>query len=127
MSKDIRAINEAYTKATTRLNEEAGRDNTPDLSQIYSRYKPSRLIEVWHPTYLNEEDTEPTSILYVFYYDQEDGGDRDTPPVAASLDLLGSFDSDGNYVDVSEEDASEAEGKAWSETESEDAEDCSYC
>lgn len=126
MRKDIKAINEAYLKATSFINEEVQR-RTPNLDQIYKGYPHDRLIEVWHPSYLDVEDenAEPVDVLYVFLYEPSDAGDYDTPPTSESLELLGSFYND-EYVDINETDVEDATAKAHQELATGEDEEGSY-
>ena len=126
MRKDIKAINEAYLKATSFINEEV-QSRTPNLDQIYNRYPHDRLIEVSHPSYLDVEDenAEPVDVLFVFLYEPGDAGDYDTPPTSESLEFLGSFYND-EYVDINEDDVYEATAKAQQEIATGEDEEGSY-
>jgi len=117
MRKDIQAINEAYQRATS----------TPDLKQIFKGYPHDRLIEVWHPSYLDvdDESAEPVDVLYVFLYTPESKGDYDTPTDPSSLRFLGSFYND-EYVDINEDDVYEATAKAQQEIATGEDEEGSY-
>lgn len=126
MRKDIKAINEAYLKATSFINEQVQR-YTPNLDQIYRGYPHDRLIEVSHPSYLDVEDenAEPVDVLFVFLYEPGDAGDYDTPPTSDSLEFLGSFYND-EYVDINEDDVYEATAKAQQEIAAGEDEEGSY-
>jgi hypothetical protein len=115
MRKDIKALNEAYLKATSSINEQV-EGRVPNLDQIYRGYSHDRLIEVTHPSYLDVEDenAEPVDVLFVFLYEPGDAGDYDTPPTSESLEFLGSFYND-EYVDINEDDVYEATAKAQQE------------
>jgi hypothetical protein len=115
MRKDIKALNEAYLKATSSINEEV-QSRTPNLDQIYNRYPHDKLIEVSHPSYLDVEDenAEPVDVLYVFLYTPASPGDYDTSSTSESLEFLGSFYND-EYVDINEYDEYEATAKAQQE------------
>ncbi len=117
MRKDIKAINEAYLKATSIIKEQV-QGNVPSLDRIYKGYPHDRLIEVHHPSYLDvdDENAEPVEVLYVFLYTPESKGDYDTPSTADSLEFLGSFYND-EYVDINETDVEDARAKAYAEVE----------
>lgn len=126
MRKDIKAINEAYSKATSLINEQA-QARTPSLDRIYKGYPHDRLIEIYHPSYLDVEDenAEPVDVLYVFLHKPASPGDYDTPPDSESLTLLGSFYND-EYVDINEDDVYEATAKAQQEIATGEDEEGSY-
>lgn len=117
MRKDIQAINEAYNKATSIIKEQV-QAHTPNLDRIYKGYPHDRLIEIYHPSYLDVEDenAEPVEVMYVFLYTPESKGDYDTPTDPSSLRLLGSFYND-EYVDINETDVEDATAKAYAEVE----------
>ena len=117
MRKDIKAINEAYLKATSIIREQV-QGNVPSLDRIYKGYPHDRLIEVYHPSYLDvdDENAEPVEVLYVFLYTPESRGDYDTPSTADSLEFLGSFYNE-EYVDINETDVEDARAKAYAEVE----------
>lgn len=120
MRKDIKAINEAYHKATSVINENVAPQRS--LKDLMRGYKNS-FESVLHDTYLSEDDypDNPTTVLYAFSYRPASKGDYDTPGTAEEVTFLGAFINDETAapVDVDEDDVYDAKQELLRELETE--------